>query len=147
MAVSSTRDVVDVLLSQHEQIKEALAKVPILSGPHKAAAFDRLRALLHAHETAEQEIVHPATRDYAGEGDIAGHRVAEEVGAEAMLARLTDLGSDHADFDAEFMKLHDAVLQHAEREEVEEFPQLRKVLAPDLLVSLAERLRAAEMKA
>jgi hypothetical protein len=147
MTFRSTGDAVDVLLSQHEEIKQTLTEVRVCSGADKAVAFDKLRTLLYAHEAGEQEVVHPATRDFAGEGDIAGHRVAEEQHADEMIARLGELGTGHPDFDAEYETFRDAVLQHAAREETEEFPCLRRALTPKVLLAMGDRLRAAEARA
>jgi hemerythrin superfamily protein len=135
-------DLIDVLMNQHQQIRNTLARVQ--AGPARSAALDELRLLLRAHEAGEQELVHPATRDFAGEGDIAGARMAEEQAADRALAELVDLGVDHDSFDERFAAFRDSVLRHAELEELEEFPRLRAVLTQERLVSMGGRLLAAE---
>jgi hemerythrin superfamily protein len=140
-------DLIDVLYDQHLQIKNALARVESAVGSDKEAAFAELRSLLHAHEMGEQEIVHPATRDFAGEGDIASALLAEEQDADEALAQLSALGTTDGDFDARFAEFRAAVLAHAEHEEQEEFPALRASLAPEQLVSLGAKLLSADAQA
>jgi hemerythrin superfamily protein len=127
-------NLIDVLMNQHQQIRNTLARVQTRTVPERSIAFDELRTLLRAHEAGEQELVHPATRDFAGEGDIAGARLAEEQAADRALAELVD----------RFAAFRDAVLRHAELEEVEEFPRLRAVLTQERLISMGGRLLAAE---
>ena len=45
--------VVDLLVGQHEDVREQFEKVAKATGKNRAAAFDRLRYLLAVHETAE----------------------------------------------------------------------------------------------
>ncbi len=144
MVMLAGGDLIDVLMNQHQQIRNTLSRVRAQSGSARAAAFDELRLLLRAHEAGEQELVHPATRDFAGEGDIAGARLAEEQAADRTLTELVELGVDHTSFDERFAAFHDAVLRHAELEEEEEFPTLRAVLTQERLISLGGRLLAAE---
>lgn len=58
--IKSPTDVVDFLVSQHQQIKAMFAETLAASGKAREKAFVELRRLLAVHETAEEEIVHPA---------------------------------------------------------------------------------------
>jgi len=137
-------DVVDLLVHQHHEVKRALAEVGALEGDSKAAAFARLQRLLTAHESAEQQVVHPATRDLAHNADVARARVEEEMSTDDALAELHALGAAHPDFDARFALLRDAVLAHNEREENEEFLLLRNTQSRERLVEMADSLREVQ---
>jgi hypothetical protein len=54
----------------------------------------------------------------------------EENRAKQMLARLEELGPDAPEFDAELRRFEREVLAHAQREEREEFPGIRRLVAP-----------------
>jgi hypothetical protein len=54
------------------------------------------------------------------------------------------MGPDAEGFDDLLVKLRDDVFAHAEREEREEFPLLRKTHAPTRLQAMAGTVRAAE---
>jgi hemerythrin superfamily protein len=137
-------NVIDLLVHQHQEVKRALAEVETLDGDAKAAAFARLEKLLLAHEHAEQEVVHPAVRDLAGEPGIARERVVEEEDAAAAMNDLHAMGTSHPDFDVRFAKFRDSVLEHAGREEVVEFPRLRATQSAERLVLLADELRSVQ---
>src|SRR4051794_6725501 len=60
--ISNGLDVVAFLKEQHQQIKSLFSEVRSASGEQRREAFFALRRLLAVHETAEEEIVHPAAR-------------------------------------------------------------------------------------
>jgi carbon monoxide dehydrogenase subunit G len=136
-------DVVDVLLAQHEHIKEAFAGVQAATGHTKKQSFSGLTGLLHAHETGEQLIVHPVTRTSTPDGRLVANAcIAEERQADQAIAELTDLGTDHPQFDIKLEVFHLAVLAHATREEQDEFPRLRQLPA-ERRHAMADELRTA----
>lgn len=63
MPVRRADDVVDVLLSQHEQLRQLLADVLAAPGDDQKRLFGELADVLSAHEHGEQIVVHPAVRD------------------------------------------------------------------------------------
>lgn len=145
MADEQHDDVVAVLLRQHEQIRQLMDDVTATHGEARAAAFDRLRALLAVHEAAEEQIVHPTARDHLPDGQqVAAARVAEEEAAKAMLAELEELGTEHPAFEEVFARLRRDVLEHAEAEETKEFPGVRATHDPEQLAKMGAALKAAE---
>jgi hypothetical protein len=137
-------DVVDLLLHQHHEVKRSLAEVETLEGDSRMAAFSRLEKLLSSHENAEQEVVHPVTRDQAGNPALAHDLVHDEDEATAVMSELHALGAGNPDFDPKFITLRDAVLGHNAREESEEFPLLRRTQSAQRLEELADDLRAVQ---
>jgi hypothetical protein len=140
----STQDVVDLLLEQHEQVKMLMARVADGAPGDRAASFEALADLLERHETAEQEIVHAATKDAAHAPGVADQRVAEEEKADSAMATLKECGVDHPDFGDRFSEFRSAVLDHAEHEENEEFPRLRATLDGETLMRMARDVREIE---
>ena len=136
-------DVVAILLEQHARIRELFADVKNSEGDHKKQAFDELRALLAVHETAEEMIVRPVARDAAGEQE-AEARDREEEEANKILAELEKLDVSSAEFDARLAELERAVIDHAEREEREEFPAVRSGRSEEQLNRMGTMLRSAE---
>lgn len=144
--VQSTDDVVDFLKDQHNLIKDMFDSV--LSASEAKAredAFVELRKLLAVHETAEEMVVHPRVRREAEAGDaIVDARLAEEHEAKQMLSALEkmDVGSD--EFLTELAKFRDAVVDHAEHEENEEFTKLEQHLDDDDRERMAKAVLAAQ---
>lgn len=141
--ISSGVDVISFLQEQHEQIKIMMNNVASSDGKEKRDAFVALRRLLAVHETAEEEIVHPAARRALQHGErLIDARLLEENEAKKVLAQLEKLDVDSPEFDTAFSKLHQSVLIHAQNEERDEFAQLASVLDQSQLDRMR---RAAEL--
>jgi len=142
------QDVVDLLREQHEQIKSLFGRVAAATGTEKRELFEQLVRLLAVHETAEEEVVHPAARrSMPGAEQMVDARLREEDEAKHALAALYDLGVDHPEFDGKLGMLAEAVIAHAEREEAEEFPRLREEIPADRLRRMTGAVKAAEATA
>ena len=144
--VHSTDDVVKFLRDQHNLIKDMFDEVLSASEPKaREKAFTELRALLAVHETAEEMVVHPRVRHEAANGDeIVDARLKEEHEAKEQLSKLEkmDIGSD--EFLDELTKFRDDVVEHAEREENEEFSILRDKLDSGDRKRMVAAVQAAE---
>ncbi|MGW3786652.1 hemerythrin domain-containing protein [Micromonospora chokoriensis] len=142
-------DVVDLLLAQHAQIEQLFLLVIGGTGDARRDSFDELVKLLAAHETAEEEVVHPLARTLPGGGGDAmvDDRLDEERQAKETLQALISGGVDADGFDTGIILLRDAVLMHARHEERYEFPQLRQHVPAERLRSLATAVRTAEASA
>jgi hypothetical protein len=114
-------DVIRILLEQHARIRELFADVSSAEGEHKQQAFDELRALLAVHETAEEMILRPVTKDADG-ASVADARNNEEAEANEVLKELEKLDVNGADFDTKLASFQTSVDHHAESEENDEFP-------------------------
>jgi hypothetical protein len=142
-------DVIRVLLEQHARIRDLFADVKSADGEHKQQAFDELRALLAVHETAEEMMVHPRVRRKVESGTVdvqavVDARLAEEHDSKVALSELEKLDIDTADFSKGLIHLQAAVLEHAEKEETEEFPLLAEHLEASELERMAVAVQVAE---
>jgi hemerythrin superfamily protein len=115
-----------MLLDQHQTVRTLLDRVHSSSGKSRQAAFDEVRELLARHETGEEMILRPMTRRVPGGDSVAEGRMAEENEAKKVLAELEKLDVDSSEFDSMFQQFRSSVLEHADAEEREEFPLLRK---------------------
>jgi hypothetical protein len=136
-------DVVEVLLAQHARIRELFAQVKAAAGEEKRTGFDELRALLAAHETGEEMVLRSVSAKDAG-SDVADARNQEEQRANRMLADLEKMDLSGAEFDDAFAAFERAVLEHADREEREEFPPVREREDREKLASMGRAVKAAE---
>ena len=146
MIVQSPDEVVAFLKAQHNLIEDMFDEVLLASDPQaRAKPFVELRQLLAVHETAEEMVVHPRVRREADAGDaIVDARLAEEHEAKELLSQIEKLHITSQQFIDELTKLRDAVLDHAEHEENEEFPVLQREVDTDDLKRMATAVRAAE---
>ncbi|MCG7593932.1 hemerythrin domain-containing protein [Mycobacterium sp. PSTR-4-N] len=144
--VQSTDDVVAFLRDQHNLIKDLFEEVLHASEPKaRETAFVELRQLLAVHETAEEMVVHPRARADGAAGDeIVDARLHEEHEAKEKLSELESMDIASEEFITELTAFREAVLEHAEREEAEEFTKLKRDLDENELKSLVAAVRAAE---
>jgi len=139
-------DVIAILLEQHRRIRELFTHVKGAEGKRKQQTFDELRVLLAAHETAEEMVLRPVSCEDAGPA-VADARNQEEREAARMLSLLEAMDVSSAEFDRTFTEFEQAVLDHAEHEEQEEFPPVLARESQHTLVGMGTVLRAAEMAA
>jgi hemerythrin superfamily protein len=138
--ISTGSDVVTFLKEQHQQIKGMFEEVLAARGEPRAKAFVALRRTLAVHETAEEQIVHPAARRALADGEsVVEARLREEKEAKRALADLEKLDVDSLAFESALRTLQEFVLAHAEREEREEFERLEAIFDATRL----ERMRRA----
>lgn len=144
--VQSTDDVVKFLKDQHNLIKDMFDEVFSASDPKaREKAFTDLRQLLAVHETAEEMVVHPRVRREMASGDeIVDARLQEEHEAKQKLSKLESMDVASKEFIDELTKFRDAVIDHAEHEENEEFNKLERKLDADDRERLAKAVLAAE---
>ena len=143
--VHSTDDVVKFLRDQHNLIKDMFDEVLSASEPKaREKAFTELRALLAVHETAEEMVVHPRARALDDGDAIVDARLKEEHEAKEQLSKIEDLDIGSQEFIDALTRFRDAVVDHAEHEENEEFNKLQRKLDADDLKRMAGAVRAAE---
>ena len=143
--IGSGIDVVTFLKGQHEEIKAGFIDVLASRGEKRQDAFYALRRLLAVHETAEEEIVHPAARSELPNGEaIVNARLQEESEAKDALSELEKLDLDSAKFETELGVLRTNVIAHAESEERLEFDALVDKLDQSRLESMRRAVTFAE---
>lgn len=141
----ANEDVVDLLVRQHQEIRDLFSELETATGDRRRDAFRDLVRLLAVHETAEEEVVHPAARTADGDAEaVVEARLGEERKAKELLSHLVEMGPDAEGFDTLLLQLRDDVLAHADHEEHEEFPRLRASCDADELRGMALAVRAAE---
>jgi hemerythrin superfamily protein len=126
-------DLVGQLLEQHELVRRAIDGVArTTTAESRQEAFDALRELLARHETAEEMVVRPLTRDIDTGEAVAEARMAEENKSKDVLKKLEKLDIASVEFARTFETFAQSVLEHAIAEETYEFPLLRQLDADKL---------------
>jgi hemerythrin superfamily protein len=144
--VQSTDDVVKFLKDQHNLIKDMFEEVlSASSNEAREKAFTSLRQLLAVHETAEEMVVHPRARHEIADGDaIIDAVLQEEHVAKEQLSKLEGMDIGSKEFIDELTRFRDAVIEHAEHEEAEEFTKLTSELSAEDRKRMAGAVQAAE---
>jgi hypothetical protein len=141
-------DVVEVLRREHEQIRQLCTDVRTAGRERKKYRLAVLRRAVHLHELGELAVAHPATRGSGPTGDaIALACQAEGERLERLLTELARLGVEHPAFDARFETLSGALLDHATRQERNEFPLLRRYVPTQRLHMMAGEMQDIRLMA
>jgi hypothetical protein len=138
--------VVAAVQQDHREIEEMLDRVEMASGDARKGAFDRLASKMKAHETAEEQIVHPLAKQ-EGNTDTVEELVNEEMSASRALKKLEGMDVDSDEFETAFAQLKRDVLAHARQEEREEHPSLMEDTPADELERRAGMFEKAEQAA
>jgi hemerythrin superfamily protein len=132
MDADQLTDVVDLVLADHRTVRKLFADFESAGADQRVDLWRAIVRALAVHETAEEEIVHPAARRYLDGGDdIVDARVAEESAAKQTLAELERLDVANPDFMTRFRVFSTDVLTHAGHEEQEELSGLRASTSDD----------------
>ncbi|HLK40220.1 MAG TPA: hemerythrin domain-containing protein [Polyangiaceae bacterium] len=143
--LDNAQDIIDFILSQHQQIKALFDSVLGTRGDARKKAFFEIRRLMAVHETAEEEVIHPAARRLLPNGEgIIQSRLAEEKKAKEVLVALEKLDVDSAAFETKLTALKRDVVAHAESEERDELAALASRLEPEQLTRMRKVVRVAE---
>src|SRR4051794_13098325 len=138
-------DLVSQLLAQHALVRGAIDDVAkSATAESRQEAFDILRELLARHETAEEMIVRPLTRDLDNGEAVASARMDEENKSKDVLSELEKLDIASVEFARTFESFAKEVLEHALAEEALEFPLLRAQLDAGKLEDAERQLLLAE---
>jgi hypothetical protein len=141
-------DIVDVLRREHEQIRQLCSDVRATGGERKKYRLAALQRAVHLHELGELAVAHPAARGSGPNGDTVGRACqAEGERLERSLTALVRLGVAHPGFATGFAALTGALLDHATRQERDEFPLLRRYVPTDRLHMMASAMQDIRLMA
>ena len=146
MSNGQTSGVVASVQQDHREIEQMLDRVEAASGDARRAAFERLATKMKAHETAEEQVVHPLAKQ-EGNGVTVDELVDEEDTASQALQRLASMDVDSDEFEQAFTELKHDVLAHAQQEEREEHPSLMHDTSSEELDRRAKMFEQAEQAA
>src|SRR5438874_1392302 len=105
-------DVISLVLQDHQEIKSLMNELSTTQSG-RDDVFERLIAKLAAHETAEEEVVHPLARRADASDALVDSILSEEAKGKEALYELEKMGPDAAGFMPAFEKVRTEVLAHA----------------------------------
>ncbi|WP_203906756.1 hemerythrin domain-containing protein [Rhizocola hellebori] len=145
-------DGIVLLKEDHKTVKRLFRQ---FEKTHKKASPQEKRALvdtilkeLTTHAYIEETIFYPAAQEGVPETkDHVLESVEEHHVVAWLLSELQNLDPSHETFDAKVTVLIENVEHHADEEEQEWFPQVRKALGRNRLIELGEQMAAAKANA
>ncbi len=140
-AVAGKQTAIDLLKSQHEEVKALFKKIEKASArAQKTKLFDELAEKLVGHDAIEREIFYPACEKSMGMTDLLGEALVEHGVVEFSLYQ-ADQARQSKDFAFKCQVLSEIVLHHVKEEEEDFFPKVEKALGRDKLVQLGARMK------
>ena len=140
-AVAGEQTAIDLLKSQHEEVKALFKKIEKTSArSQKTKLFDELAEKLVGHDAIEREIFYPACEKSMGMTDLLGEALVEHGVVEFSLYQ-ADQARQSKDFPFKCQVLSEIVLHHVKEEEEDFFPKVEKALGRDKLIQLAVRMK------
>ena len=142
----STRDVVDILSSDHRDMTALIGEIWTVRDPMiRRDLTDTMISELVRHAVAEEMYVYPAMKKHLPDGEKAvEHDVEEHKELEVTMKRLEGADVNSAEFDEALRKLETILADHVQDEETDQFPELRRVIPREELVELAGKVETAK---
>lgn len=138
-------DAIDLLVKQHRELETAMQAW--LDGPDDdaKARFAAVANHLAVHLASEEQVFYPEVRARRTE-DILLESLEEHLSLKRLVADLNDLSPDDATFKAKFKVLTEQTEHHHKEEEEHLFPAVRRMLKPDELEELGQRMQALQQR-
>ena len=136
-----TMNAIQFLINEHNRVRYLLGEISDESQRFEIQKkkFETLASDLIRHENMEQQVWYPYFKNKIS--TEVQHLVSEEKHAEMAIKALEGLKTK-ADWEAHFLKLKAAVEQHAQEEENELFPEVKRVLSVKELEEIGLKLDA-----
>jgi hypothetical protein len=132
----------EMLIDQHERLRGLLGEVRGSEGAERDSSFARLRRLLAAHETAEEVVVRPVSKQIMKRDEVAA-RNHEERRIVQLLAVLEKLDTGGSEFAELFHAFAEDLENHMGMEERLEFPALAAELGEPDRIAMARWVERA----
>jgi hemerythrin superfamily protein len=136
-----TMDAIALLTEDHKKVKELFRKFEEVGErgmKTKERIAEEIRNELVVHTAIEEEIFYPAIQNEVEE--IVAEAIEEHNIVDRLLLEIRDISPEDEQFDAKMTVLIENVEHHAEEEEKEMFPAVKKAMGMDMMKTLGERM-------
>ena len=133
---------IDLLMDQHREVEERFDDLEeAVSDAERKEVCAQLCDQLAIHAKIEETIFYPAVKSEDTEDQLL-EAVEEHLQVKRVIADLLELDPSEDRFMATVKVLRDDVQHHVEEEEDELFPKVKKLVAADRLVAMAQEMMA-----
>ena len=128
-------DPIQMLTEDHQRVKTLFGQYEqAANAQQKQQIAQNVFQELTIHSVLEKDIFYPAVREKGNQEDkqLVEHSYHDHAEAEKVIAQLKSMEASDPKYDQLFFKLRDSVLEHAQEEEDQMFPDAKKELGQDL---------------
>ena len=139
---------IDLLVTQHRELERQFESILAQAAERRQPLFEVAADLLISHVLIEEELFYPAVRAKRTE-DILLESLEEHLSLKRLVADLLVLEPEEQSYEPKLHVLEEQAEHHHKEEETNLFPKVRKLLSPEELETLGERMasRQAELLA
>jgi hemerythrin-like domain-containing protein len=138
-------DALKLLKTDHDDVKTMLTKLEDTTEravKTRTEMLGRLRGALSVHEKIEEEFLYPALKQFSETKDIALEAYEEHQVVDDIMADIETTSVENETWAAKLKVMKENLEHHIEEEEGEMFPEARRVMEPEDLADLGERMAA-----
>ena len=144
-------DALQVLIADHYVVRDLFDKFKEAKESKDTAELSRLQqeifTELEVHTSIEEEVFYPEAKEVGEEAEeLVAEGVEEHHVVKVLMSEITELTPDDDAFVAKMTVLIENVEHHAEEEEEELFPKLRKVFGDERLKTMGAKLSEAKQR-
>ena len=142
-----TMDAITLLEEDHKKVRKLFRDFEGLgerSTKKKQELSDKIRSELVVHTSIEEEIFYPAVQDKVEE--MIAEAIEEHNVVDRLLLEIRDLTPEDEAFTAKMTVMIENVEHHAEEEEEELFPTVKKAMGMEVMRSLGELMMRRKME-
>lgn len=142
--MSANKDVLQLLKADHDKVRKLLKELENAPSNKAKAVLKKLKQEIEMHTSVEEKIVYPAYRESVGSDEakvMVEESRAEHMLADILLKQLGDLRAGTPEFKGKAAVFKENVEHHAEEEEKDMFPQMRKNLHKEDLIDLGRQMQ------
>jgi len=139
--MAATQDPIAKLTADHREVKRLFREFEGKGDravKAKATLYEEIAEALTTHTALEEEVFYPGVRSVAEE--MVAESLEEHQQVKTLLADLAGLEPSDERFDAKMTVLIENVEHHAEEEEKEMFPRVKRALSATQLRSLGTQM-------
>ena len=144
-------DALELLKRDHDVVRDLFEKFKSAKEADDTAAMEQVQRTifneLEVHTSVEEEVFYPEAEEVGGEAEeLVKEGVEEHHVVDVLMAEIRELSPDDDAWAAKMTVLIENVEHHAEEEESELFPQLRKAFGDERLERMGEKLAEAKRR-
>ena len=144
-------DALQLLKADHEVVRDLFSQFKKAKENDDVEQLGRLQRTifteLEVHTAIEEEVFYPEAKEVGGEAEeLVAEGVEEHHVVKVLMNEIADLDPGDETFVAKMTVLIENVEHHADEEEEELFPKLRKVFGDERLESMGAKLQQAKQR-
>ncbi len=131
---------IQLILNQHAKIRKFLSQITKSKKPSfLEREFNKLSLFLISHETMEQKIWYPFLRKNTKLKTLVSHLINEEKTAAKTISKIKKIKSQET-FEEKLFELKNAVSHHANEEEKNLLPKVKKMIDDVELKAIGKKM-------